>query len=365
MKKVLHILNGLGSGGAESFAINSLLALEGKDIKIDFLIRSNKGNIYLDVVKNKKSNVIVAPEFPRSFIKNYIYMKSFFKGELFNYDIVHIHSNSLVYMIPLYLLNRLQKKVKPKIIIHSHNTQAHGKISRIIHKVNKKKLDESKITAVACSDLAGKWMFKESYQVIANGVNLSSFQYNTVIRDDVRKELGIQENEILIGNVGRLTNQKNHMLLLKIFNELCIKHSNYKLILVGDGELRTEIEKKIDDYKLGDKVIMTGAVTNIHKMYQAMDIFLMTSFYEGLPVSLIEAQAAGLSIIVPSEAVGRDANILNKIKYLSLNDKINDWILEVEKLSGTYNRTVSLQKIEDTGFGLTGLRDQLCSIYEC
>lgn len=365
MKKILHILNGLGSGGAEAFAINTLSALEKKDVKIDFLIRTEKGNIYFDDVKRKKSKVMIAPEFPKSAFKNNVYMKRFFFEDSFDYDVVHIHANSLVYMIPLRLLQRLKKKKEVKIILHSHNTRASGWGAKVIHLFNKKLLKEENIHAVACSKPAGKWMFKNNYDVVANGVNLKKFQFDSNVREDMRRELNLDKTDIVIGNVGRLTYQKNHMLLLDVFKKLSEKTTNYKLLLVGDGELKQDIFDKIAEYNLEDKVILTGAVTNVNRVYQAMDLFLMTSFYEGLPVSLVEAQASGLNIIVPSEAVGKDANLLGKISYLSLNDSLDNWVSEIEKLALGYNRSIAIENIEDSGFGLSGLEKKLCELYEC
>lgn len=357
--KILHVLNGLGGGGAEAFAINTVYALEENNVEIDFLIRSDINNIYMDEVINRNSKVFIAPSFPRNFICNYLYMKKFFESKNFNYDVIHIHANALVYMLPL----RLSIKKDVKVILHSHNTQSKSKLSLLIHKLNKKNLDETRIISLACSDDAGKWMFNKEYEVVNNGINLKKFVYNNEKRQDLREKLNVSDMDVVIGNVGRLTNQKNHFFLIDIFKKILATNNNYKLLLVGNGELENSIKEYIDDERLNNNIIMTGAITDVQDMYQVMDVFVLTSLYEGLPVALIEAQAAGLDSVVSIEAVGSEADLIGKMHYLSLNENHEKWSEKIIEVATNKSRNVDINIIENKGYGLVRLKEQLALIY--
>ncbi|PAB01866.1 glycosyltransferase [Enterococcus canintestini] len=359
MIKVLHVLNSLGAGGAEAFAINTVSALKNDDIECDFLIRS-ENNLYLDKVKSMKSNVFIAPSFPKKVFSNYKFMKKFSKQDINNYDFIHIHANSLIYILPLLLF----KNSNTKIILHSHNTRASNVIASLFHKMNKLFFLKYVDIRIACSSKAGKWMFgNQSYKVIYNSIDLQKFIFDSYNREMIRDKYHIKKDELLIGSVGRLAKQKNQKFLLDVFHEILKIESKARLILVGDGPMRIELEKYSESKKINSKVTFTGAVTGVEKYYSAMDFFVLPSLYEGFPIALIEAQASDLTSVVSEESTPIEANIIDKVWFKSLASNDKDWakyILEKVMFEKRYDRQ---KELYEEGFGIDSLRKNLVNLY--
>ena len=181
----------------------------------------------------------------------------------------------------------------------------------------------------ACSSVAAEFSFprrivkRKKYYFMPNGINLEKFKYNEMIRKQVRSELRIT-NRFVIGHAGRFNHQKNHSFLIDIFAEIHKKEENSFLLLFGVGELQERIRKKVNDLGLNDFVLFYGSSDKMNRMYQAMDVFLMPSFFEGLPVSGVEAQAAGLPIVF-SDTITREVAIAPNVVYLSLQESANTW----------------------------------------
>ena len=157
---------------------------------------------------------------------------------------------------------------------------------------------------MCCSELAGRWLFGDKaydsgkVYLLNNAIDLDKFKYNESLRKEKRKELGIGEDTLVIGHIGRFVAQKNHTFLIDIFNELHKKNHNSLLLLVGQGPLKEEIENKVKELKLNDSVRFLGQRNDANELYQAFDVFCLPSLYEGLPVVGVEAQATGLFMYI-------------------------------------------------------------------
>ena len=177
-----------------------------------------------------------------------------------------------------------------------------------------------------CGEEAGKFLFGNvAYTLIPNAIDISRFLYNPVIREKKRNELGIKKNEFVIGHVGRLSYQKNHKLLIRILAEFLKQYNDAVLILVGVGEKEEEIKKQVVDLGLEQKVKFLGNRNDVNELYQAMDIFVMPSFFEGVPVVGVEAQFADLPCVF-SDKVPKEVKIHSKTEFVPLDAPLQQWV---------------------------------------
>lgn len=347
--RVLHVLNSLGGGGAESFILNLYRNMDTDKIKFDFLLRSENNNPdYISEVKNMGSKVYIIPSFPRHFIRNYVEAKKviYRKG----YDIIHVHANSLIYIYPFILSKKAGVACR---ILHSHNsTTSFGVLCKAAHYFNRLWVNRLVTDKMACGRLAGTWMFGDKpYKIIHNAIDINKYAYNEETRIRIRKELKL-ENQFVIGCVGRFTKQKNHTFLLNVFRHYLAIQKDAVLLLAGDGELLDEVKNLAAEYGIAHKVRFMGQCLNVNELLQAMDLFLMTSFFEGLPFALVEAQAAGLKII-SSDTVTNDVNVTGLIKYISLNETAECWADKIEKYKNEeYVRRTEKDKLKNYDIGI-------------
>ena len=208
----------------------------------------------------------------------------------------------------------------------------------------------------ACSDKAGKWLFGEkaithsNYRMIPNGVDLQRFVFNNEKRDQMRRKLGIAEDAFVLGHIGRVTVPKNHKFLVHLFAEYHKENINSKLLLVGDGELFEDVKQQVTHLDINEAVIMVGSKTNTEDYYQAMDVFVFPSLWEGLPVSVVEAQANGLQCLL-SDVITHDVDLTDQVQYLPLNEK-NIWLERIayiqkkKRMAATAGNQLKLQPFD-------------------
>lgn len=286
---------------------------------------------------------------PLDYINYFKNMKEFFKN---NHDYVAVHMNSGSKNYPF--LKYAKKYNIPVRISHSHNTnfQSTSKAQIILGNAMKVPMKKYSTHLFACSDLAGKWLFGENANsiVIPNAVDLNKYGFNKSVRDEIRKQLDIKDN-IVIGNVGRFTNQKNHSKLIEVFNEIQKKEPKAVLILAGIGELMDQTIEQVKDLAIADKVKFLGFRSDVNALIQAMDVFLMPSLYEGFPVTGVEAQASGLACVF-SDTITKQAAILEHTQYINLEQSNEAWAEKTLELIGKVNREKSKAFLKGQGFDL-------------
>lgn len=316
--RVLHVLTGLSNGGAESFIMNMYRNIDRNKVQFDFLLRSNE-NVFKEELEKMGSRVFTTASFPRHFIQNALQTSRFFKEH--HYDIIHVHANALLYT---YALSCAKKNGVKCRIVHSHNSaMAHMQLLPI-HNANKRRIHKLATDYFACSDAAGKWMFNGGYTLVHNAIDLSDFAYSAQKRAQIREKLGIKDGELVIGHVGRFTEQKNHTFLIDIFNEMLKTGCNAKLVLIGDGPLKQAMEKKADELRLAGRVLFLGPRKDVADIIDAFDVFVFPSIYEGLGIVIIEAQANGIPAIC-SDAIPDQAIIGSAVTKLSLASGVKAW----------------------------------------
>ncbi len=312
-------------GGVETFILNYYRNLNKDKIQFDFINMYDNICFEDEIVKlggkvHKITNVKKNP------IRYYVQLKRILKEN--NYKVVHINMLSLANVLPI--LCARKSKIK-KIIVHSHNSNTpKGIFRKILDKMNKLFVAKWATDLWACSNLAGQWMFgdKKHFRVINNAVDTEKFKYDENKRLEIRKKLKI-EGKFVIGHVGRFSEQKNHKFLLEIFKEIIKENKQAIMLSIGEGELKQDIIKKSIDYGINERIIFLDPVSNINDYMQAMDIFILPSKFEGLPVVAVEAQANGLPVIT-SNNVTKELPIKELSSYCSLNN-VQEWIEEIKK----------------------------------
>lgn len=323
--KILHVIYGLTLGGAEAFLYNFISSVRfEEDFTIDVVIQDhNITNKRLeDLIKTVGKIHLIEP-WNKNLIKH---LKTYRKILNNDYDIIHLHCNSLINPFPL-IISRIKKK---KIIVHSHNSRPGKgkKIGHLIHLLNKKLFLSKNIFKIACSDLAGKWMFNSNYLILKNAVNLNDFIFNNRKYEILNNKYKLK-NKFTIGIIGRFVKEKNHIFLVKVIIELKkLYPDDFKFIFIGDGELKAEIEKYNDIFNLD--IIFTGIIPNVIDYYNVFDLICMPSLFEGFPFVAIEAQAAGIPVLA-SAKITKQINVTGFVYFLELEKKL--WVKNIINLS--------------------------------
>ena len=204
---------------------------------------------------------------------------------------------------------------------------------------------------LACGEDAGKWLYREQkFTVLNNGIETNKYLFSDSVRSITRKELGVKENEILLGHIGNFIEQKNHTFLIDIFSEVHRTNPEFKLLLISDGMLMPTIKDKVHSLELDDAVVFLGKTMNVQNYLSAMDLFLLPSLHEGLPLVLVEAQASGLTCVV-SDTVAREADLTETSWYLPIST-VEPWskiIRDKNYLGKKSKRTLEAKYRENQG----------------
>lgn len=324
--KVLYFVDRMLRGGIQSLVIDWVSRFDKKKIHVDFLLLDDGIKYELeDTLKEIGCNVYklngIWIKTPFDFIKQAKALDEFFKDH-HDYKVVHLHSSSKNYLV----LKYAKKYGIPMRISHSHNIdfQTKNPVKKMMGNILKPKLIKYSTNYFACSRIAGEWLFgkkvvnSNKFKVINNAIDYDKFKFDDKTRNRIRMNLKIKDDEILIGHVGRFTNQKNHAFLIDVFNELYKKNNKYKLIMIGTGPLEDDIKNKVKKLDLNDNVIFAGFKNNVNEYMQAMDLFAFPSLFEGLGLVLVEAQASGLPCFATKNTIPEEVSILSNFKYVDL-----------------------------------------------
>ena len=273
------------------------------------------------------------------------------------YRIIHVHQDCLSGVI----LKAAQEHGVPVRIAHSHNSKQDFNWKYPIKRFYMQKIPAYATALLACGKAAGDWMFGgKPYQILPNAIDLAGYQPEASCRCRMREELGIEENAFVVGHVGRFHPVKNHAFLLRVFAKIKKQRSNACLLLVGDGYLRHKIQKKAEKMGLSDCVIFTGVRQDVPQLMQAMDVFVLPSLAEGLPVTLVEAQAAGLPCVA-STGVPKECNVTDLVQFLPLKAGVLAWAEQICKSKGINPDTCRL--LERSGYAIAANAKKLQQYY--
>lgn len=302
------------SGIAFDFVANEEI-----ESKYSNIIKKNGDRFFLFHNRNKK---------PFSYIKR---LSTLIKKN--KYDIIHIHGNSALMSIELRAIKKSGSNAK--VIVHAHNTDCtHQILNKMLYGYFVNRYD----LALACSEAAGKWLYKEHpYKVINNCIDEQRFRYQPELRDSLKKNNNL-EDKFVITHVGRFNEQKNHAFLIKIFEFIHRIDSNSVLRLVGTGALEQKIRQIVSNSEVADYVTFVGVTDKVELEYQMADVFVLPSLYESFGLVNVEAQCAGLPCVI-SDTVPRDIQITEQVKFLSLQDPPEKWAKEILSFKGAHRES--------------------------
>ncbi len=330
--RILHVIGYMDRGGAENMIMNLYRNIDRTKVQFDFVENEGKETAFDAEIRELGGRIYHCPRYRGK--NHFAYTRwwhTFFKEHPNEYPIVHGHIGSTA---AIYL--SIAKKHGAFTIAHSHSAGEGSVMYRMFSYPARFVADHF----FACSKAAGisrygKRVGMDGYRcnVLNNAVDAKKFAYSLEDRAQMRKELGIAEKALVVGHTGRFVDVKNHTFLLDIFAALLKKEPNARLLLVGGGELQSQIEAKIQNLNLEEQVILAGIQNNVWDYYQAMDVFVFPSLYEGLPLTLVEAQASGLPCCI-SDTVPAEAGVTELAQFRPLDDGAQawaDWILERAK----------------------------------
>lgn len=359
MKKVL-IVNTVefSSGGMSSVIMNYYQNINKDEFQIDFVVNASIEPRFRRRIENGDSKIFILERNKLTFI----YMIKLFRIlKKYNYDIVHVHGNSATMAIDLLPAKIAGSKIR---IAHSHNSVCqHYTIHKLLAPIFKKLYTK----AIACSAKAGDWIFGEhNFEILKNGIDTELYSYSEEIRNEIRIEFHLQ-NKFVLGHIGFMNEQKNHLKLIEIMKALLNINKNFVLLCVTGSEVvPEELRSKIQEIE--SNIIILHNRNDVFRILQAMDVFVLPSLYEGLPVSLIEAQTVGLNCVV-SDRVSFESNITGEVRYLPL-EKEELWIETLSEMFFQSDNKIDQnirrerkRKVCDMGYDIKNSIQLLESIY--
>ena len=349
--RILHVLGRLNRGGAETMIMNIYREIDRSQIQFDFIIHTEEKCDYEDEIRCLGGEIFNIPRYSG---KNHFSYKnawhSFFKKHP-EYKVIHGHMRSTA---TIYL--NIAKKYGLKTIAHSHSSSSGSGLSAVVKNIYQYPIRYIADYLFACSESAGVWLFgeracrKDNFFIINNAIDVNEFIYNKDIGLKKKREFGI-EGKFVIGHVGRFNTSKNHELLLDIFRLIHSKDDNTVLMLVGDGELREILERKVTTLGLKNSVIFAGNRSDTNELLQSMDIFVFPSLYEGLGIAAVEAQASGLHCIV-SDKIPKEAFATDLVEVIPLNSSFEIWADKILMYAKGYTRKITYNQLKSCGYDI-------------
>lgn len=291
--RILQVVTHMERGGLESMIMNYYRHIDREKVQFDFLVHRQEQAAFDDEIESLGGRIYrLSRLVPWS--KNYLAALNRFFDEHSEHKIVHVHQDCLSSVI---LKVTAQHNV-PVRIAHSHNANQDRNLKYPIKLWYRRSIPRCATHLFACGKDAGDWMFGGApYQIINNAIDVTTYTYDTNKHVELRRQLGLAD-ELVIGHVGRFNPQKNHPFLIDIFAALLKKEPNAVLLLVGGGEGMSKMQEKVQELGIEEHVRFLGVRSDVADLMQAMDVFVFPSLYEGLPVTMVEAQAAGLPCII-------------------------------------------------------------------
>lgn len=349
--RIAQIVGKWVGGGVEAVVMNYYRNIDRNKIQFDFICDDDSTNIPYEEIEKLGGKVILIPPYQKVFNYQKELQKVLREGK---YKIIHSHINTLS-VFPLYAAKKVGIPVR---IAHSHSTTNKAEWKKNLMKQVLRPFAKVYATDyMCCSELAGRWLFGDKtydqgkVYLLNNAIDLGKFSYNERVRTAKRKELNLKDDNLVIGHIGRFVAQKNHTFLIDIFSEIHKKNNKAILLLAGQGPLLEEIKVKVKNLKLSDHVKFLGQRNDANELYQAFDVFLLPSLYEGLPVVGVEAQASGLLCFLSSDMT-KETKVLDSTTIMSLSNTPEEWAKSILNSTKNYKRTNTKEEISNNGFNI-------------
>lgn len=358
--KVLHIgADNVGYGGRSVIAFNLTQSMDEKVVINDFLVFHEVEDKYVKALKRKKGKyvtILINNKKIKLFneIERTYQLCSEIKKN--KYDIIHIHADDAYEAIKSVWIAKLAG-IK-YFVIHAHTTGSNEKytfLKRVLIKFCQSQITRYKVCQLACSIEAARYLFgkrnKKEIHIIKNGINTQLFYYDTIVRQNTRKKLGYKKEQVVIGNIGRFVPSKNHIFLLDIFEKVLEFIPSARLLLIGNGNLKNMIEDIAKEKGIYQFIDFLGNRADVPQLLQAMDIFVLPSFFEGFGIVNLEAQCSGLPCIV-SDKIPKSVYITDMITFLPLGETAELWANAICNAAYQENRRDYRNEIISAGFDI-------------
>ena len=354
--RILHVVTYMGRGGLETMLMNYYRHIDKEQLQFDFLVHRDFEADYDQEIQDLGGKIYHLPRLNPVSLQYKRLLGSFFDTHR-EYKIIHVHQDCMSSVV----LKVAKEHGVPIRIAHSHSSSQDKNIKYPIKLFFQQFIPKYSTHLMACGDSAGQWMFRGTpFQILNNAIDTSKYLYDPEKRYTVRKNLGITDNTILIGHVGRFSPPKNHSGLIDIFDEIR-KRAPAKLLLVGDGKLREDIEHKVANLNCADDVIFAGMRLDVNELMQAMDVFVFPSLYEGVPLTIIEAQASGLPCLI-SDNVPIECKVTNPVQQISLQAGAASWATAAIE-AARIPRKNTFKEIAEAGYDVTTNAEKLTKWY--
>lgn len=357
--RVLHILQRMEAGGTQALLMNIYRKIDRTKVQFDFLVVYKEKQFYDDEIEKMGGHVyklsfredLNLPKFQKDL--------AVFFDQHHEYKSVHCHADTVGY----FCLKAAKKAGIPVRIAHSHSNGVVHDLKLPLKFIMRKLFTIYSTDLFACSEEAGKFAFKgKEFGIVQNAIDSQRFIAEANIREEIRKELRV-ENKFVVGHVGRMQPEKNHDFLLNVFAEIKKKKPDAELILVGTGPLEDKIKGKVAEKSLSDCVHFLRNRKDMNRIYQAMDVFVFPSLFEGLGIVAIEAQAAGVPVVC-SEGLPPEADITPIYRKLLLSDGAEKWANAALEMAQSPNAHTNMQKyVIDAGFDMDATAKNMESYY--
>ena len=346
--RVMHVFGSLDRGGAESMIMSLYRNIDRKQLQFDFAVNdSDREYAYEQEIQQLGGRVYRLPALSLKNINKYKAAWSDLLEHQPAWKIIHIHHTSTAPVsIPI------AKKAGRTTIAHSHTAGSDGSLKSRLKIASRYPVRHLADHLLACSAPSAQWMFGSKSKdtvVLNNAIDVESFLPDKTVRERVRAEMGFGTGQKVIGHVGRFMEVKNHTFMLDVLRALVKKDPEVAMVLVGDGPLKTQIQEQAERMGVADNVVFTGVRSDISDLMQAMDAFIFPSLHEGLPVTLIEAQASGLSCLV-ADMVSQDVKLTDCIEFMSLNASAYRWAERLLEMCAQGKRPDNRHELSAAGY---------------
>ena len=353
--RILQVVTYMGRGGIETMLMNYYRHMDRSRIQFDFLVHREFRADYDDEIEALGGKIYRMPKLNPFSPSYHGALRTFFREH--PYPVVHCHLN---YMSGI-VLREAKKAGVPVCIAHAHNTAAKKDCKYPVKKLCSRLIPQYADHLLGCGKEAGQAIFScDEFKVLPNAINTADFTEDPAVRSRLREELGLEHKTVLI-HVGRFNYQKNHKFLIEAFSHMAKQADDIVLLCVGDGELRGEITEQIEAEGLRGRVILTGVRSDVSDLLQAADAFVFPSIHEGLPVTLIEAQAAGLPCYM-SDHVTDECVVTDLVTKLPISDP-EVWSAKILADRDSWKRENQRDKIAESGYDITTAAARLENFY--
>lgn len=353
--RVLNLFTIMNRGGAESMVMNYYRNMDRTKIQFDFMVHRQEKGAFDDEIEALGGRIFHAlPVYPQNYFKYKKFIREFLNSH-HEYKIIHSHMSELGY----WFFKEAAKQKVPVRICHAHNAPDFSKlkiterVKSVVRNYFKAKIKPLSTHFFVCSTEAGNWLFgkemADEFTMMKNAIDARKYSFNPKTRLLYRNNLSLN-NKFVIAHVGRFNEQKNHSFLIDVFGEIVKKKPESCLLLIGGGSLEKAIKSKVKTLGLMENVRFLGIRDDIEMLLNAADVFLFPSLFEGLPVTLIEAQASGMKCVI-SDTISKQVIITNNVIRISLSKSTQEWS-DIALMQIDYNRENTYAEIKNAGFDI-------------